>query len=157
MVKIPDVPAGQPTVVLTRGLPGSGKTTLALAWVARDPEHRVRVNRDDLRAELFAAEGLLSADEEAEVTRVQRQRTAAALQSGCSVVCDDTHLRERALAAWREFLAPYRVPVVVVDVPTDLDECIRRDRARGAAGGRLVGERVIRMLDGAATGDPLRA
>lgn len=157
MVEIPDVPAGQPTVVLTRGLPGSGKTTLALAWVARDPAHRVRVNRDDLRAELFSAAGLLTVEQEVKVTRVQQDRTAAALQAGCSVVCDDTHLQERVVDAWRTFLAPTGVPVVVVDVPTPVHECIRRDRARGAAGGRLVGEQVIRMLADRAAGDPLRA
>ncbi|WP_458683613.1 AAA family ATPase [Prescottella equi] len=151
-MEIPDVPAGQPTVVLTRGLPGSGKTTLALAWVARDPEHRTRVNRDDLRAELFAAEGRLAEDQEAEVTRVQRQRTTAALDAARSVVCDDTHLQERDIDAWRTLLAPARIDVLVVDVATDVDECIRRDRARGAAGGRLVGEQVIRML--ASDGEP---
>lgn len=145
-MEIPDVPAGQPTVVLTRGLPGSGKTTLALAWVARDPEHRVRVNRDDLRAELFAAEGRLAVDQEAEVTRVQRQRTIAALYAARSVVCDDTHLQERDIDAWRTLLTPAGIEVLVVEVATDVDECIRRDRARGAAGGRLVGEQVIRML-----------
>ena len=36
-------------LVITRGLPGSGKTTYARAWVAEDREHRARVNRDDIR------------------------------------------------------------------------------------------------------------
>ncbi|WP_397517910.1 AAA family ATPase [Rhodococcus opacus] len=39
-------------VGLTRGLPGSGKSSLARLWVQQDPEGRVRINRDDLRAEL---------------------------------------------------------------------------------------------------------
>ncbi|MDH6284058.1 AAA family ATPase [Prescottella agglutinans] len=150
-MQIPDFPTSDPAVLLTRGLPGSGKTTLALQWVAQAPERRVRVNRDDLRAELFAAEGLLSVDQEAEVTRVQRARVAAALGAGSSVVCDDTHLNERAIDAWHEFLAEHGVPVVVVDVATPVDECVRRDRARGAAGGRLVGESVIRMIASRAT------
>ncbi|CAG7636575.1 hypothetical protein E143388_07808 [Rhodococcus opacus] len=61
-------------------------------------------------------------------------------------MCDDTLLDPLHLVAWKEFLAPFGVPVVVVDVPTPVDECIRRDRERGAKGGRQVGEEVIRML-----------
>lgn len=133
-------------VGLTRGLPGSGRSSLARLWVQQDPEHRVRINRDDLRAELFAAAGQLTEEQEKVVTLTQRARTAAALEQGRSVVCDDTLLNPAHLVAWEEFLAPFGVPVVVVDVPTPVDECIRRDRERGAAGGRRVGEAVIRML-----------
>ena len=39
-------------LIITRGLPGCGKTTYARAWVAEDREHRARVNRDDIRAML---------------------------------------------------------------------------------------------------------
>ena len=40
-------------LVVTRGLPASGKTTWAQAWVADDPTRYARVSRDDLRAMLF--------------------------------------------------------------------------------------------------------
>ncbi|MCZ4587651.1 AAA family ATPase [Rhodococcus opacus] len=143
----PECNTGQKNGVgLTRGLPGSGKSSLARLWVQQDPEHRVRINRDDLRAELFAVEGELTDDQETVVTLTQRARTAAALREGRSVVCDDTLLDPLHLAAWKEFLAPFGVPVIVVDVPTPVDECIRRDRERGAKGGRQVGAEVIRML-----------
>ena len=36
-------------VILTRGLPASGKSTWAKQEVLKDPEHSVRINRDDLR------------------------------------------------------------------------------------------------------------
>lgn len=42
----------QNLVGLTRGLQGSGKSSLARLWMQQDPERRVRINRDDLRAEL---------------------------------------------------------------------------------------------------------
>lgn len=134
------------TLVLTRGLPGSGKSTLAHRWVQQDLDRRTQLSRDDLRAELFAADGLLTAEQESLVTDVQRARTAAALRAHRSVVCDDTLLDPRHLAAWEQFAAELGVPVVVIDVPTTVDECVRRDRARGVAGGRQVGEAVIRML-----------
>ena len=35
-------------IILTQGIQGSGKTTWAKAWVAEDPEHRIRINNDDI-------------------------------------------------------------------------------------------------------------
>lgn len=36
-------------IIVLQGLPASGKSTWAKAWVKEDPEHRVRFNRDDIR------------------------------------------------------------------------------------------------------------
>ena len=36
-------------IILTRGIPGSGKSTWAKAWVAESPETRIRLNWDDMR------------------------------------------------------------------------------------------------------------
>jgi predicted kinase len=36
-------------LILTRGIPGSGKSTWAKAWVAESPETRIRLNWDDMR------------------------------------------------------------------------------------------------------------
>lgn len=36
-------------IILTRGIPGSGKSTWARAWVEESPETRIRINYDDLR------------------------------------------------------------------------------------------------------------
>ena len=35
-------------IILTRGIPASGKSTWAKQEVLKDPEHSVRINRDDL-------------------------------------------------------------------------------------------------------------
>lgn len=36
-------------IILTRGIPASGKSIWAKQEVLKDPEHSVRINRDDLR------------------------------------------------------------------------------------------------------------
>ena len=36
-------------IIITRGIPASGKSTWAKQEVLKDPEHSVRINRDDLR------------------------------------------------------------------------------------------------------------
>lgn len=36
-------------LIITRGLPASGKSTWARQWVLEDPKHRVRINQDDIR------------------------------------------------------------------------------------------------------------
>ena len=36
-------------IIFTRGIPASGKSTWAKQEVLKDPEHSVRINRDDLR------------------------------------------------------------------------------------------------------------
>lgn len=131
-------------LVITRGLPASGKTTWARGWVAEDPS-RVRVNRDDLRAMLYGR-AVLEFAEEQRLTVVQHAAVRALLLGGTSVVVDDTHLRLRYARAWADLAAAVGVVFSVVELATPLEECLRRDAARAAAGERAVGERVLREL-----------
>ncbi len=131
-----------PTLIITRGLPASGKTTKARAWVAADPANRARVNRDDLRAMIH--DGVwLGHDTEQQIIAVRDSTISTLLRHGLDVVCDDTNLPQRTardLAA----LAGRNGAVLEVwdltDVP--VDECVARDAARD----RTVGESVIRDL-----------
>lgn len=147
-------------LVVYRGLPASGKTTSARAWVTADPEHRARVNRDDLRAMLH--HGFVSNDvEHAVVSRARDALIGSLLRAGISVACDDTNLPQRrardiAAIGWR---AGVHVRVVdLTDVPVEL--CVERDYARGQEGGRAVGSEVImgmyeRFLSGGRTLAPV--
>ena len=133
-------------LVLTRGLPASGKTTFSTAWVDEAPASRLRVNRDDLRACLYGKPFLDYLGEQA-VTTVQHAAITAALGAGKSVVVDDTNLRAKYARALIDLAvaagASWRVEDFT-DIP--LAVCIDRDAARGAAGGRMVGEDVIRGM-----------
>jgi predicted kinase len=84
------------TLVVTRGLPGSGKTTWAREWVAADHALRSRVNRDDLRAMLqdrYFEKGVT----EGRVIAVRDRAIQALLMAGISVVSDDTNLIQRGV------------------------------------------------------------
>lgn len=111
-------------LVITRGMPGSGKTTYARQWVADDRAHRARVNRDDLRAML---------DDGAFVKGVTEPRVIAArdaaisslLRQGVDVICDDTNLPQRTARDLVRLAARAGAELAVVDM-TDvpLETCL---------------------------------
>ncbi len=129
------------TIILTRGLPAAGKTTFAKSWVLEDRVARARVNRDDLRAMLFATP-TYEWHQEQHVTAVQRAAVRELLAAGCDVVCDDTNLRPKYIREWQRFAAAHGADVEVRDFPVDVDVAIARDDLRE----RPVGEEVIRRM-----------
>jgi predicted kinase len=127
------------TLTITRGLPGSGKTT----W-ARQQAGAVRVNRDELRRMLHG--GLLGLGwAEKQVTVAQRAQIEALLRAGVNVICDDTNLRSKVVRELSELALKVGADVTYrdfTDVP--VDECVARDAARDCAD--RVGEDVIRGM-----------
>lgn len=127
-------------LIITRGLPASGKTTFA-----RKLQPGVaRVNRDDLRRMLHG-EPLYTKWAEGQVTLVQRAQVEALLRTGASVCVDDTNLPGRTVREWAEMAARLGATFEVhdfTDVP--VDECVRRDAERPE--GERVGEDAIRGM-----------
>ena len=122
-------------LLITRGLPASGKTTFA----RKLQPYVVRVNRDDLRRMLHGRR-LYSQWAECQVTAVQRALVEVLLRARAEVIVDDTNLRARTVREWAELAARLDATLEVhdfTDVP--LEECLRRDA------GRPVGERVGEM------------
>ena len=127
-------------LLITRGLPASGKTTFA----RKLQPYVVRVNRDDLRIMLHGRR-LFTQWAEGQVTAVQRTMVESLLRARASVIVDDTNLRSRTVREWAETAARHRASFEVhdfTDVP--LDECLRRDAGRPAQ--EQVGEAAIRRL-----------
>jgi tRNA uridine 5-carbamoylmethylation protein Kti12 len=134
-------------VILTRGLPGSGKSTWANRQVDTKPGRVKRVNKDDLRAMLD--NGRWSRDNERFVLQVRDTIVRAALAGNTDVIVDDTNLSPKHEAHFRRVVAAinerygtdHRVTIRdFTDVP--LDTCIARDLKRADS----VGERVIRGM-----------
>lgn len=133
-------------LTLTHGLPGSGKTTWAEAQVAQDPEGRLRVNRDDIRTELFGEayhKGSFPPKQESQVTAVQQKRIKRALAQGKHVYCDDTNLNPRAVGQLARLARDYGATLEQEYFNVPVAECKRRNGLRAAAGGRDVPEFVI--------------
>lgn len=122
-------------LIIARGLPASGKSTYARAWVAEDPVRRARVNRDDLRAMAHNSAFIVQTDSQPGTERaIQAARDAAItalLKRGMDVVSDDTNLVSRTVRDLRRLavLAGAEFEIVdLTDVP--LDECLRRNALR---------------------------
>jgi predicted kinase len=127
-------------LLITRGLPASGKTTFARKL---QPDV-VRVNRDDLRLMLHGRR-LFTQRAEAQVTQAQRAAAEALLRANGSVIVDDTNLRAKTVREWAEMAARFEASFEVhdfTDVP--VDECVRRDTDRPAE--VRVGEDAIRRM-----------
>lgn len=129
-------------IVLTRGLPGSGKSTIAHAWVAENPDWRIRVNRDDLRKGAYDKYVGLSRHQEQTITLQEEVLVTALLDAGISPIVDALHLKAAYIKRWYDVGNKMGVPVRVIDVPTDVETCVLRDSKRDKA----VGEEVIRDL-----------
>lgn len=129
-------------IILTRGLPGSGKTTWAKDKVWLDGGATVRLNRDDMRESLFGIVGVGTPEQENAITALQYEAARMAIREGKDVIVDAMNLDPRYNKPWGQF----GVPVLYQDFPVPLGEVIARDSARGAAGGREVGVKVIAKI-----------
>ncbi|SUA31575.1 Predicted kinase [Mycolicibacterium fortuitum] len=130
-------------MLILQGLPGSGKSTWASAWRDRDPQHRVIINRDQIRFLLYRKYRGLSELQELIVTAVEMRLAALALRAGKSIVIDATNLEAQHLAQWIDLAARHGVCHERVTLSTSVQECLRRNRLRAASGGRFVPEDVI--------------
>lgn len=125
-------------LIITRGLPASGKSTFAKAWVLEDPKNRIRVNRDDIRWMLGP---YWVPSREDLVTRIENMMVQSAFSSGYSVIVDATNFRKTERFV-NMMPSDYTVEVKdFTDVP--IEECIRRDSTRDEG---CVGEEVIRGM-----------
>lgn len=117
-------------LIICRGLPASGKTTWAKEWVMRDPEHRVRINQDNIRSMLGkywvpAREPVVSA--------IQQEAILAAMNFGVDIVIDNTNLNRKVVDAYVKVAEKFKYTVEYKDFfNISLGECLRRNVIRNA-------------------------
>lgn len=130
------------TVIICKGLPGSGKTTFARKWVNEDPGKRVRVNRDDIRRMLGP---YWQPNREELVTQIERDMLRNALLEDFDVVVDATNFKPEWIYMMLKNMVFTEKEIVVkdfTDVP--IETCIERDKNRPKE--EQVGEEVIRKF-----------
>lgn len=128
-------------LVVNRGVPGSGKSTFAHKWVLADVR-RARVNRDDIRMQLYGQEFGGIVDERA-VTRVEHAMIRALLEVGISVIVDDCNISQKYITAFTKIGNEFDAVVSVNTVEVSLGTALERNRMRRDEGGRFVPENVI--------------
>lgn len=131
-------------IIITKGLPASGKSTWAKKMVEDNPGQYKRINKDDLRAMMDNSRW--SKSNETFVKKVRDWITMSALINGLNVIIDDTNLDDSHEIRMKEIakaLLPREVEVEIKDFTgVSLDECIKRDKNRANS----VSEKVIRGM-----------
>lgn len=118
-------------LIVMRGLPGSGKTTLAKEMCSED-KALIRVNRDDLRAEHPDwVRHKFNKKVEKEVAAERDRLTSALLEQGFSVISDDTNLTDKHINHFKQLAESHIVELEIIDLrDVDVDTCIERDKQR---------------------------
>lgn len=134
-------------LIITRGLPASGKTTYARRWVNADPATRIRLNRDELRRMLHADTGRTTNGlQENLISKMQQDAARQALRAGVDVIVDDTNLRARTANDWATLADVVGADFTVLDFDhVDAETAIERNTARPYE--QQVPEEVIRTMN----------
>ncbi|MFF1701218.1 AAA family ATPase [Streptomyces sp. NPDC058252] len=131
------------TLIMTKGLPGSGKSTWAKEYVLKaQPGTVVRINKDDMRAMLHADRW--NPANERQVVRARDALVEAFLVKKVNaVIVDDTNFAPQHETRLRQLAHRHGAQFEIkdfTDVP--LHTCIKRDLARE----KSVGEKVIKDM-----------
>lgn len=114
-----------PKIILTRGLPASGKTTWSKELVANSNGKIIRISKDDLR--LMFCE---TRKREGQVIELRNILTLKYLSDGKDVIWEDTNLNPIHELIAKEIASEFEATVEIKNFDTSLEECIVRDNKR---------------------------
>lgn len=135
------------TLIVTQGISGSGKSTWAKAFVAKDSDNWVRSSRDDLRAQMFGNPTYDTIQEKA-VGVAQDGMVQALLAAGKNVVIDNTHVHPLAIAHWRNLAGFMGADFEVKPFKVSVEQAKKNVSKRVAGGGLFVPDHVIEAQQG---------
>lgn len=125
-------------LIITKGLPASGKSTWSIEQVHKSESSSiVRINKDLLRTMLHADRR--TKQSENQVVKARDALVVAFLRSGVDVIVDDTNLAPWHIERLGTIAARHGATVHVEDFThVDLETCIERDAHRSSPVGRDV-------------------
>ncbi len=137
-------------LIMCKGLPGSGKSTWAQDQVLSSQmssddvsQWFVRVNKDDIRAELEISGWTWSRKNERDVIAIRDEDITDHLEMGFTVISDDTNLAPKHEARLRELAKQAGAEFEIQDFTSvPIEVCTARDAQRP----KPVGEKVIRDM-----------
>lgn len=148
-------------LLVTVGLPGSGKTRVArqLQDMFSPSRPLILVSRDDIRQNRFGIAGNVDGFEDM-VTRFEEQDVISALVAGFDVVVHDMNLRSKYRRRWAQIAAECGAvyqQIDLTDVPLEkcLDNNLKRDRQVPESVIRDLHQRFVKPLKGKAVPYPV--
>lgn len=127
-----------PYFIMMCGLPGSGKSTIALD-LAKDFDARIH-SSDAIRAQILGDEN--SQENNEKVFSILHERIKDDLQRGKNTIYDATNINHRKRKDFLLTLNQINCQKVIVVAATPYEECLRRDSLRE----RSVGTSVIKRM-----------
>jgi predicted kinase len=135
-------------IILTRGLPASGKSTWTKEFVKNSNGKAKRVNKDDLREMIDA--GVYSKTNEQQILNARDNLICTFIEGGAeTIIVDDTNFEEKhfdnikGLTDAFNNLGRHSIAVEYKDfLDVSLDVCLERDSLRA----KPVGEKVIKSM-----------
>ena len=132
-----------PGLLLTIGLPCSGKSTWGESMRQQRPESVRIVNRDDIRSSTGCR---FDDGDEPLVEEIRDVMIKGLLRRGYLVICTDTNLSPRVRSGLHRLAAECNVKSGEVLFRTPLDVCLSRNEARWRDGDCRVPSSVIRRM-----------
>jgi predicted kinase len=124
-------------LILTKGLPASGKTTWAKEYIQKYPE-TANLCKDDLRLQLGSTN-----KREKRVIKIRDLLTEHYFELGYSVIWSDTNLNPVHIKRATELAQQHQAKLVIQDfTDVSLAECIKRDLVRANS----VGQQAIEQM-----------
>lgn len=120
-------------IIICRGIQGSGKTSWSKQWCSEDPEHRVRINNDDIRNMLG---NYWVTSREKLVKNLYVNFLVFAMNLNYDIVIDNMNLNPKTIkeienmVLLRNKSSDCKYKIEFKDFWTPVKECIRRDSLR---------------------------